>query len=216
MNATPFVHRYQIISQTCPAPATAVDRCAFAILDSETTGLDVERDVLISIGAVRVRGGEIDVGDSFSVLLPISYNSQTVVFHGITRQESLTGLPEPEALAGFLDFVGNSVLVGHHLGHDLKMINKALRRVYGLELVNPTIDTATLAAGLAGRGLFANWTLNGNPSLDNLCSFFQIPPHDRHTCLGDAFLTAQIFLRLLSRARKSSLNSLESLQALAD
>ena len=39
-------------------------------------------------------------------------------------------------------------------------------------------------------------------SLDALCSQFGVTPHDRHTAGGDAFITAQVFLRLLRLAKR--------------
>jgi DNA polymerase-3 subunit epsilon len=39
-------------------------------------------------------------------------------------------------------------------------------------------------------------------TLDALCGLFGVIPHDRHTASGDAFITAQVFLRLLRLASR--------------
>jgi DNA polymerase-3 subunit epsilon len=51
----------------------------------------------------------------------------------------------------------------------------------------------------------------GRLSLEALGDMFQVIPHDRHTAGGDAFITAQIFLRLLRLALKAGRNTLAPL-----
>ena len=41
-----------------------------------------------------------------------------------------------------------------------------------------------------------------NFTLDALGTMFGVIPHDRHTATGDAFITAQVFLRLLRLASR--------------
>jgi DNA polymerase-3 subunit epsilon len=48
-------------------------------------------------------------------------------------------------------------------------------------------------------------------SLDALLRRFEIEPHDRHTAAGDAFLTAQVFQRLLVRAERQGVSTLRDL-----
>ena len=55
-----------------------VERVRFVVLDSETTGLDPQRDRLITIGAVAVQDREIVLEDSFEVLLKLSHNTAAV------------------------------------------------------------------------------------------------------------------------------------------
>src|SRR5687767_9692472 len=75
---------------------TAIDKVRFVVLDSETTGLNPRSDRIISIGAVGVLDGEIVLDDSFEALLKVSHNTSAVTVHGLTRDESRSGLEEPE------------------------------------------------------------------------------------------------------------------------
>lgn len=50
-----------------------------------------------------------------------------------------------------------------------------------------------------------------NHSLDELCHRFGVAPHDRHTAMGDAFLTGQVLLKLLGRASRGGLRTIEQL-----
>ncbi len=183
----------------------------FIVLDSETTGLDARKDRLITIGAVAVQGDEILLEDSFEVLIKIEHNLQSVTVHGITREESQAGLDEPEALQQFLDYLGSGVIVGHHIMHDVETLNVAYERHWGFELKNRWLDTMDLTLNLERDGAFADQPAIRSFSLDSLCDLFHVKPHDRHTAPGDAFITAQIFLRLLALARKHGRETLGAL-----
>jgi DNA polymerase-3 subunit epsilon len=167
----------------------------YVVLDTETTGLDPRRDRIITIGAVAVIDGEIRLDDAYEVMLPIDYNRGSVTVHGITRDEAAGGTDEREAMEQFLAYLGDSVIVGHHIGHDIEALNCASERHFGARMPNRWIDTLDLSHRL-GR-------TDGGHTLDDLCAEYGIVPHDRHTAGGDAFLTAQIFLRLLRIARKT-------------
>ena len=174
----------------------------FVVLDSETTGLDARKDRLITIGAVAVHNDEILLEDSFEALIKIEHNLRSVTVHGITRDESQDGLDEPEALRQFLDYLGDGVIVGHHIMHDVETLNVAYERHWGFELKNRSLDTMDLTLNLEQDGAFAGQPEIRSFSLDSLCELFDVKPHDRHTAPGDAFITAQIFLRLLALAHK--------------
>jgi DNA polymerase-3 subunit epsilon len=181
------------------------------VLDSETTGLDTRRDRLITIGAVAVENGEIRLDDSFEVLLKLDYNHSSVTVHGITRDEASKGMDEPAALELFLDYLRDGVIVGHHIGHDIQTLNVAYERHFSMQLKNRFLDTMDLTLHLTDDGAFADRPMAKGFSLDALCDMFGISPHDRHTAGGDAFITAHIFLRLLSAARRTGRTSVASI-----
>jgi DNA polymerase-3 subunit epsilon len=174
----------------------------FVVLDSETTGLDPRRDKLITIGAVAITGDEIVLSDSFEVMLKMAYNTSSVTVHGITHEEAREGYDEPEALELFLRYLGDGVIVGHHIGHDIATLNAALERHFGFHLKNRSLDTMDLTLHLKKDGAFTEGEQVEGFSLDALCALFDVAPHDRHTAGGDAFITALIFLRLLHLGRK--------------
>jgi DNA polymerase-3 subunit epsilon len=164
---------------------TPISQVRFVVLDSETTGLDPRRDRLITIGAVAVENGEIRLNDSFEALFKLDYNHASVTVHGITRDEASEGMDEPEALELFLNYLRDGVIVGHHIGHDVQTLNAGYGRHFDMQLKNRTLDA--------------------------LCEMFGISPHDRHTAGGDAFITAQVFLRLLHAARRAGRTSVASI-----
>jgi DNA polymerase-3 subunit epsilon len=169
----------------------------FVALDTETTGLDPRADRIITIGAVAVRDGEIVLGDAFEALIKVDRNTSAVTVHGVTRDESAGGLDEPQALERFLDYLRDGVIVGHHINHDLEALDAGCDRHWGFRLLNRSLDTMDLTLHLERAGAFAGREPIRRFTLDALCDLFGVIPHDRHTATGDAFITAQVFLRLL-------------------
>jgi len=194
--------RYQRHFATTWTDDTPIDRVRFVVLDSETTGLNPRTDRIITIGAVAVEDGEIVLNDSFDALLQIARNTSAVTVHGITRDETRGALDEREALARFLDYLGDGVIVGHHIGHDITALNVAYERHWDFELLNRSLDTMDLTLHLERSGAFAGRDRIREFTLDSLCDMFGVIPHDRHTAGGDAFITAQVFLRLLRLASR--------------
>lgn len=190
---------------------TPVSEVRFVVLDSETTGLDPRRDRLITIGAVAVVGGEIRLDDSFEVMLKLDYNRSSVTVHGITRDETREGMEEPEALDLFLDYLRDGVIVGHHIGHDVNTLNAGYERHFNFQLKNRALDTMDLTLHLRDDGAFADRPMAEGFTLDALCEMFGIVPHDRHTAGGDAFITAQVFLRLLRASRRAGRTTVGSI-----
>jgi DNA polymerase-3 subunit epsilon len=185
----------------------------FVCIDSESTGFDPRKDRLVSIAGIAVQNGEIQGWDAFSVIVPVAYNTSAVTVHGITREESAEGVEEPEALARLAGWLRDGVIVGHHIQHDLILLNTAFEKHHQLQLRNVAVDTMAAFLAVAEAGGFAALGKLERFSLDALCERFHIVPHDRHTAHGDAFLTAQLLLRVLKEAGKLGQWNLSDLRA---
>lgn len=204
----PSVEPYRRSFGVTWADETLVDDVRFVVLDTETTGFDPETDRIVTIGAIAVQNGEIVLRDSFDALLKVAANTESVTVHGVTRDESRKGIDEPAAVAGFLNYLKDGVIVGHHIGHDVATFDAACTRHWGFQLSNRVIDTLTLTLLLEKDGAFANRPPIRRRTLDALCEMFDVIPHDRHTAVGDAFITAQVFLRLRHLALKHGRSTL--------
>ena len=148
------------------------------------------------------------IEDSFDSLLRLTENTSAVTVHGITRDESQKGVEEPEALEAFLGYLRDGVIVGHHIGHDIATFDAACTRHWGMRLLNRSLDTMDLTLHLERDGAFAGRPPIRRFTLDALCELFGVIPHDRHTASGDAFITAQVFLRLLRLAARTGRGTL--------
>jgi DNA polymerase-3 subunit epsilon len=180
------IEKYLAAFENTWADDTPSAEVRFVVLDTETSGLDPRRDRIISIGALAVRDGEMLLDDVFEVLLQIDYNKASVTVHGITRDEASGGMEEPDALLLFLDYLRDAVIVGHHIDHDIEVLNCACERHFNLKLRNRSLDTMDLTLHLNDDGAFAGRSVAEGFSLDALCEMFGVVPHDRHTAGGDA------------------------------
>lgn len=208
---TPPLARYQSCFGESWRDDDSIDRVRFVVLDSETTGLNPATDRIITIGAVAVCGGEIVLEDSFSALIQVAHNTEAVTVHGVTRDQARQGLSEADALEQFLDYLRDGVIVGHHIGHDVATIDAAMERLWGGRLLNRHLDTMDVTLHLERDGALAAYAPVRQFTLDSLCAMFGVTPHDRHTATGDAFITAQVFLRLVKLASRTGRATLSRL-----
>jgi DNA polymerase-3 subunit epsilon len=208
MTAPAFVERYRALFDRTWNDDTDIDQVRFVVLDSETTGLNFRVDRLVTIGAIAVQNGEILLDDAFGALIRVDENTSSVTVHGVTRDGSRAGVDEAEALEGFLDYLGDGVIVGHHIDHDIGTFDAAYERQWGFRMANRSLDTMDLTLHLEKDGAFAGRPAIRRFTLDALCDMFGVIPHDRHTATGDAFITAQIFLRLVRLASRHGRSTL--------
>jgi DNA polymerase-3 subunit epsilon len=178
-----------------------INNTRFVVLDTETTGFDYNKDRILCIGAVVLENNSISIQDSFEVFIEQEYyNQSTAQIHGILREIVLQRPKEEEALKQFLIFLGDSIIIAHHTKFDITMINKALERNGLSKLNNKTLDTAELyKKSLINSPLLER---KDHYSLDDLAEKFDISTKDRHTALGDAYITAIAFLKIVEKLRK--------------
>lgn len=188
-----------------PTQASDFSEVRFVILDTEMTGLDSRVDRLVSIGAIGCQGGDLILEDAFEAFIQISHNTSAVHLHGITRERAESeGAPESQVLEHFLNYLRDGIIVGHHVSDDISMLELACQRCFDFEVLpNLVIDTMQLTLSLEQAGFLEQAPEETEPdySLDGLCGRFGLSPHDRHTAAGDAFLTGQVFLKLMRRAK---------------
>lgn len=179
----------------------------FVIFDTETTGFSFDKDRILSIGALKLINKNILVKESFEVYISQThYDADSAEIHGILKKGKKECITEVEALEQFLSYIKNYVLVGHHVMFDVTMINEALKRNGLPKLKNQTLDTGLLYK----RTLLTSSVLQKKEqySLDDLAEKFSISKKDRHTALGDAYITVISFLAILDRLKPKNLGDL--------
>lgn len=187
-----------------------IEETRFVVLDTETTGFDYDNDRILCIGALVLQNGIINVQESFEVYLEQDhYDKSTAQIHGILKDLLIKRPTELEALKQFLDFLGDSIIIAHHTIFDVTMINRALERNELPQLQNKTLDTAYLyKKTLIQSHLFER---KDHYTLDDLADKFDISKKDRHTALGDAYITAIAFLKIVKKLREKKEVSLNQL-----
>jgi len=175
---------------------------ACTVFDTETTGLDpAGGDEIIQIGAIRVLNGKLLSGECFDQLVDPcrSIPEVGIPIHGI-RPEMVRGQPTIlQVLPAFHAFAADTVLVGHNVAFDMRFV--ALKEVAaGLRFDQPVLDTLLLAS-LAQPNEEAH-------GLEVIAARLGVSVEGRHTALGDARTTAEIFLALLPLLRQRGIATL--------
>ncbi|GLU44949.1 PolC-type DNA polymerase III [Allomuricauda sp. NBRC 101325] len=185
----------------------AIGENTFVVLDTETTGFSLTRDRMLCIGALKLLDNNIVVKESFEVYIHQEhYDSESAEIHGILKKSKRDLVSELDALKQFLVYVKNHILVGHHVMFDINMINAALKRNSLPKLKNKTLDTESLYI----RTLLISTVVQKKEryTLDDLAKKFSISRKDRHTALGDAFITAIAFLRTIEKLKPQKIKDL--------
>jgi DNA polymerase-3 subunit epsilon len=188
----------------------------FVVCDTELTGFDRKRDEIISIGAILIRDLQIDLGATFhQYIRPRNIeHTQATLIHRITPQQLVEAPPLEEVLPAFIEFAGNSLIVGHCVGLDMGFLNRAARKVLGGTLSNPGIDTMRMAQGYR-RVLLGHFHQEDDHShsyaLEDLAREYNLPIFKPHDALEDAMQTAYLFLFFLKKFRKGGLLTLKDI-----
>lgn len=109
-------------------------------LDIETTGLNVDKDQIIEIGAKRISNSELK--EDFQRLIRIDRQIPDVVRNltNITDEMLSNGAELETVLRDFQKFIQNSVLVGYNISFDIKFLNKAFEKFSLGTIRNKTKD----------------------------------------------------------------------------
>ncbi|MEO8668778.1 MAG: exonuclease domain-containing protein [Bauldia sp.] len=176
-----------------PTDSTLLTEAPLIALDTETTGMDPERDRIVSVGAVRLRRRRLFRARIFDVLVRPGRHipASSTAIHRIS-DAMVVGAPDiREVWPRLLEILAGVVVVGHHIDFDLAMLRSAAARD-GLPWREPmALDTARLAAALDPS--------EGNLDLAEVARRHGVIPMGRHTALGDSLATAELYLRLVPR-----------------
>ena len=169
-----------------------VEEARFVVIDTETTGFKVYGgDEIVSIALLEMHGLE-PTGREFTTLvnprraIPLA----STAIHNICDTDVAYAPVIEDVLHDVAQFIGESVLVGHHVPFDLRFLNKALHQNFRCRLRNPWLDTMLMYVALSGR--------LGHYTLEDVARFCGVEIRDRHTARGDALMTAAMFKTLAS------------------
>ena len=178
----------------------------FAVLDTETTGLNVnEGHRIVSIGATKIKNLKITNEILDELINPERQISEpSIKIHHITQEQVQNKPVLKELDEKIYNFLKNTVLVGHNLNFDIKFIIKSAPYTTIAHRVKNivTIDTIYLAAGI--------YPHLKSYELSFLCENLKIQTKDqtRHSAIGDSVITARLFLHLLEEASKKNINTI--------
>ena len=175
----------------------------FVVIDTETTGLRPGPDRVIEVACVRVRGGEAI--DSFQTLInPIRRIPPFIAqFTGITQEMVNDAPTAKEVMPDVMHFIDGAIVVGHNVGFDIGFLSYEAQLI-GRAFPPDGLDTIPLARRFCPA--------LKRFKLDMVASHLNIPTMNRHRALGDASVTAAVFLRILELARQQNISTLGHLR----
>jgi DNA polymerase-3 subunit epsilon len=185
-----------------------LESATYVVVDLETTGLRPGSSRICEIGAVRVRGFELE--EEFQTLVNPRERLGPAIsaLTGLDDDELRRAPPVEVAMRRFLAFAGDSVLVAHNARFDLGFLDCETQRLTGRRIAAPVVDTVGLARKLlAGRVARAN--------LGALAYFFGTDVRPCHRALPDAQATAEILVGLLGLAQERGAQTVADLAELA-
>jgi DNA polymerase III subunit epsilon len=178
----------------------------FASLDFETTGLDRERDAVVSFGVVPVRGGRVVVGEAVHqlVLSEVPASAESMRIHGILPKDLADAQPFPVAGQTLRLALAGRFVLAWFAGVEIGF----LCRLYGggrRSWVRRTIDVRQMAIELE------HLDQDVRQSLSSAAEHYGVPVANPHEALDDAMVTAQLFLVLADRLEERGLGTARSL-----
>jgi DNA polymerase III subunit epsilon len=165
---------------------------AFTVFDTETTGFAPdEGDEIVAVGAVHVVGGRLRRHETFERLVDPRRRvpKAATAVHGITTEMVQGQPPLEQVLPTFARFAEDMVLVGHNVGFDMSFLRAREART-GVRFTQPVLDTLLLDAVL--------FPDHESHSLEAVAARLGVDVIGRHTALGDALVTGEVFVRLLA------------------
>ena len=179
-----------------------LDELEFVVFDTETTGLNPgQGDELVQLGGIKVEQGRIDYDNTFELLVNPGFDipPRSTLIHGITDDMVKSACTPEEALEEFRSFVTESVLIAHCANFDMELLNGTRREIEN-RFHNPVLDTMLLS--------FATEPDHFDLSLETLAEKYELEIWGRHTAIGDAAITAEIFLKLLTPLSNTGITTL--------
>lgn len=170
-------------------------------LDCETTGLNVGKDEIISIGAVRIVGNRVMTSERLELLVrpERGVSAESVKIHRLRERDVAQGLPIDEAMKRLMHFIGSRPLVGYYLEFDVAMLHKAIWPMLGQGLPQPRIEVSALYYDYKFKQLPAYQQQN-NADIDlrfsTLMKDLNLPVREAHDALNDAVMAALAFIKL--------------------
>lgn len=191
MPECPLRDYYEIPFPILDADWRQVDYLA---LDFETTGLNEEKDEIISMGYTTVRGHTLYLGDATHVLAKPSgaLPASSVVVHGIMDDRAARAQSLEEALSDLLYSLAGKAMLAHHAAIEYHFLSNACQRVYGYPFIGPVVDTLALEVRVfrnSDRSI-----RSGDLRLGSARDRYNLPRYPAHNALTDAIAAAELFL----------------------
>ncbi|NCA71182.1 MAG: 3'-5' exonuclease [Sphingobacteriia bacterium] len=179
-----------------PFPAAKTDYRAvrYLAIDLETTGLEIDKDLILSVGYVTVEGISIDLSSARHRLVRIdrSIPEASAVIHQITDDQAAQGDELADVIAELLAALTGKVMIAHHARIEQGFLTNACKRLWRQGLMMPIVDTQALALRTFERRQIPFKA--SDLRLHALGDRYNLPRYGAHNALSDALASAELFL----------------------
>lgn len=164
----------------------------YVVISLETSGIDPEKDVIMAIAATSVIDNRIIIKDAFEITIQHKNKVDFEIDTEIAILENVDEVSENQAIERLLNYLGNSILIGHRIDFDIEILNEVLSRMKLGKIRNEAFDIEAMF----------NKVLETNEkkyALDEMNTYFKISGNTRNSVANDAFAIALLFLKLKNR-----------------
>ena len=212
LHSRPVYYDFDLFRQAGQSPELdemPLAELSYTVFDTETTGLaPSDGDEIIAIGAVRIVNGRLLEHECFDRLIKPrrSVRPESQQIHGITPQMLADQPALNQVLPLFSQFAEDTVLIAHNAAFDMRFLELARKRT-GVGFDHPVLDTLLLSS------LVLPGHRNQEHRLEHIASRLGVDVVGRHTALGDAIVTGEVFLKLLPLLAERGIRTLGQARA---
>jgi DNA polymerase-3 subunit epsilon len=174
-------------SESFKNPATK-----YVVISMETSGLDTEKDVIMSIAATSIVDNRILLKDSFEIFIQHNKPIDSSLDNEFIMVSKVEKVAEDIAIETLINYIGNSILIGHRIDFDIEMLNNALSHLKLGKLKNEAYDVEAMFNKIAD-------TNEKKYALDEMSNSLNMAISNRNSVADDAYSIAILFLKLKSK-----------------
>jgi len=193
---------FQMSEQGSVLDDRLLSELTYTVFDTETTGLNpAGGDAIIQLGAARIVNGKLLRQECFEQLVNPgrAIPAASIPIHGISEDMVVDKPRIGEVLPVFHAFAQDTVLVAHNAAFDMRFL-QLQEEATGIAFHQPVLDTLLLSAVVHPH--------QDSHRLEAIAERFNVTVLGRHTALGDALVTAEIWLRLIPLLQEQGIHTL--------
>jgi DNA polymerase-3 subunit epsilon len=163
----------------------------FVTLSIQTTGFNLQKDVILAIGSVAIQNNKLTIADTFEViLLQYIYNHDNGSSNEFTIESESQKSTEADGIQRLIEFIANATIIGYRVDFDIEMINKALEKLDCGKLRNEALDLEIM---------FKKWKEFSDDkkfSIAEIAQILKLPEHNHDATIEEAYTMGLCFLKL--------------------
>jgi DNA polymerase-3 subunit epsilon len=167
----------------------------FVSFDCETTGLNVKKDEILSIGGVKIIHNKIEFSESFERFITPqkSIGEESIKVHHIRPCDVENSIDAKVAIEEFLHFIGNRTLIGYYIEFDIAMINRYAKELIGTTIPNKSIELSNMYYKRYKKQSSHEFV---DLKFDTIMEKLNLPRLGQHDALNDAVMSGMMYLKL--------------------